>query len=594
MLFEFAGPALAEPSCTIVWTGSVGNDLWADPGNWAPSRIPGPGDVVCIEDAAGTITFDGSNGTSTTLISSLRSSAPLAITGGELGFTDTSTGSSVGGLSMSGGQVGDSSTPQGSLTVDGDFSWTGGGFAAPATQTPRPVLTVTAGHAAVINYESVYPHGATRWDLSFASPLTFPRNSNISLTDGASVTASSLVTLGDGASITPDNLPGPFTLTGKGVLTTTGGTASITVPVHLAAAAGKVIVPGGTLALTGGGSITMPLSVSSNAVLTLSGQALGEGTSGTGTGTVQITSATAQVTGKVALTDTVQVASGELSVAAKAALTVGGFEMPGGQVGDSSARQGPLTVDGDFSWTGGGFAAPATQTPRPVLTVTAGHTAVINYESVFPHGDTGWGLVFASPLTFPASSTIGLSSGASITSSSLVTLGDSADITDNGDPGPFTLTGHGVLTKTPTTGTATIGVPVISAGTIRASAGTLSLTSLANTGTLDLAEGTIAVSSAYAPAATARLAVTIGGTTAGATYGQLQVSGTVSLAGTLEITTAKKFIPKAGQTFDITTSTSTTSGKFSSVVQSPTTNGLEYKVKVNATGVTLTATKTSG
>jgi hypothetical protein len=53
----------------------------------------------------GIVTFDGSNGTSTTLVEELRSTAPLSITGGELGLTDTAaTGNTVGGLSLSGGQ----------------------------------------------------------------------------------------------------------------------------------------------------------------------------------------------------------------------------------------------------------------------------------------------------------------------------------------------------------------------------------------------------------------------------------------------------------------------------------------------------------
>jgi hypothetical protein len=210
---------------------------------------------------------------------------------------------------------------------------------------------------------------------------------------------------------------------------------------------------------------------------------------------------------------------------------------------------------------------------------------------------TGWELSFASPLDVSSTTHIGFQNGGGITASSTVTFADNtsgnADIADAGAAGPFSLTRTGALTKPPTSGTVTIDVPVISAGTISAPDGALSLASLTNTGTLDLSQGTITIASAYAPTVTSKLAVTIGGTSAGSTYGQLQVSGTVSLAGTLDITTAKAFSPKAGQTFAIVTSTGTTKGKFGSIVQSPTPDGIEYIVKVTSTGVTLTAVKAS-
>jgi hypothetical protein len=368
-LFVFARPALAEPSCTITWAGSSGGGEWADPGNWSPSRTPTSGDVVCIQGVTGPVTFDGSNGTSTTLISGLRSSAPLNITGGELALTDPSvTGNTVGGFSLAGGQLGDTTNVQGSLTDKGDFSWTGGFFYAPASQQTRPALTVSSGHTAVINFFNPDSNGLDRWNLSFASPLSVGSSTHIGFQNGGGITASSTVTFAD---------------------ETTGN----------------------------------------------------------------------------------------------------------------------------------------------------------------------------------------------------------ADIVDAGSAGPFTLTGTGVLTKTSTTGTATIDVPVVSAGIVRAGGGVLSLTSLTNTGTLDLSKGFISIGSAYTPSATSKLAVTIAGTTAGSTYGQLRVSGTMHLTGTLKISTAKTFAPKAGQTFAIATTSGQTTGKFTSIVQSITPNGIEYKVKVATTGVTLTAVK---
>ena len=78
-----ASPAQADSACTINWVGPSTGGPWATASNWSTGQTPGTGDVVCISGVTGTVTFDGSGDTSTTLISELRSSAPLAITGGE-------------------------------------------------------------------------------------------------------------------------------------------------------------------------------------------------------------------------------------------------------------------------------------------------------------------------------------------------------------------------------------------------------------------------------------------------------------------------------------------------------------------------------
>ncbi|MGO9196841.1 MAG: hypothetical protein ACLQK4_06905, partial [Acidimicrobiales bacterium] len=132
-----ASPAQADSACTINWVGPSTGGPWATASNWSTGQTPGTGDVVCISGVTGTVTFDGSGDTSTTLISELRSSAPLAITGGELGLTDAAaTGNTVAGFSMSGGQLGDTTNAQGSLIDTGDFSWTAGSFHAPAGESP--------------------------------------------------------------------------------------------------------------------------------------------------------------------------------------------------------------------------------------------------------------------------------------------------------------------------------------------------------------------------------------------------------------------------------------------------------------------------
>lgn len=73
-LFGSPRPASADSACTINWDGPSTGGMWATPSNWDLSRVPGSSDVVCIGEASGTdhdmtgtVMFDGSSGTSTTL-----------------------------------------------------------------------------------------------------------------------------------------------------------------------------------------------------------------------------------------------------------------------------------------------------------------------------------------------------------------------------------------------------------------------------------------------------------------------------------------------------------------------------------------------
>jgi uncharacterized repeat protein (TIGR01451 family) len=581
-------PTLAKSACTISWVGSAGDGLWATAGNWSPLRVPAAGDVVCIPATAGTVTFDGSGGTATTLIAQLRSSAPLSITSGELVLTDTSaTGNTVAGLSLEGGSIGDGTDAEASLTDTGDFSWTSGFFQAPGSQSPMPVFTVPSGHTVdIVGQNNANGQQLGHWTLSLASPLSY--SGLLYIGAGGAITESSTATLADGADLDNYSGAGPFTLTGKGTLTKAGtsGTATIGVPLNAVNAGGSTSVPGGTLNLAGGGTIAVPWTVSPGATLDLNSFTLAKGTAGAGTGAVQIYGGTTTVTAAATLANPLTLVNGELNLASTASFKVAGFSLEGGQLGNTSNVQGRLIDDGNFSWTSGFFQAPASQAPQPVLTVTSRHTAdIVGQNNANGQQFGSWTLSVASPLSISGLLYV---SGGAITASSTVTLADGADLDNYEGTGPFTLTGKGTLTKATTSGTAVIGMPVINAGTVRAGGGLLYLASLANTGTLNLAEGTVGISSAYAPARNSKLAVTIAGTTAGTTYGQLQVNNTTTLAGSLMITT-KHFSPKTGQVFTVTASSGTSSGRFTSVMQPITRNGHAYRQMATSGGITLTA-----
>jgi hypothetical protein len=100
---------------------------------------------------------------------------------------------------------------------------------------------------------------------------------------------------------------------------------------------------------------------------------------------------------------------------------------------------------------------------------------------------------------------------------------------------PFQFDNAGIFRKSLGTGTTTIGVP------------------FTNYGTVDLRLGILAANNAYASSPNAVLNCALGGTAAGTNYGQLQVSGPVTLNGALRVVLANGFIPATNNTFTVLT-----------------------------------------
>ncbi len=194
-----------------------------------------------------------------------------------------------------------------------------------------------------------------------------------------------------------------------------------------------------------------------------------------------------------------------------------------------------------------------------------------------------WNLSFAGPMTL--SGTVGFANGGGITEAGTATLQSQADIANDGAPGVLSVASTGTLTKSPS-GAANIQVLVSNSGSVKAVGGTLSLASIINDGILDLGQATVDLGSAFAPPSGSVVESTIGGGTAGVGYGQLDVSGTVALAGTLTVSTANGYAPVEGQTFAILVSTGATSGSYT-FDQSGAPTGLSYDAEDLPAGVTV-------
>ena len=126
-------------------------------------------------------------------------------------------------------------------------------------------------------------------------------------------------------------------------------------------------------------------------------------------------------------------------------------------------------------------------------------------------------------------------------------------------------------------------------GVLRGS-GTLDVVTLAfsNSGTIAPggSPGVLAVTGDLTQGASATFDVELGGTTVGSGFDQLAVTGSVGVAGTLNIVLIDGFTPAEGNTFTIL-SAGSRAGTFDTVTAPALGGGLELQVQYGATAVTL-------
>jgi hypothetical protein len=150
-----------------------------------------------------------------------------------------------------------------------------------------------------------------------------------------------------------------------------------------------------------------------------------------------------------------------------------------------------------------------------------------------------------------------------------------------------TTTVDGTLVGNGTTGVSVTGGKILGAGTLKANVsigggGTTPTINVGDSGKAAL----LKITGTYAQLSTGTMNVSIGGTTVGTKFSQLQVSGAASLGGTLTAALVNGFTPTVGQTFTVVTASSVT-GTFSNstIAINPTEH---FVVSYTSTGVVLT------
>jgi hypothetical protein len=219
---------------------------------------------------------------------------------------------------------------------------------------------------------------------------------------------------------------------------------------------------------------------------------------------------------------------------------------------------GTFTNTGQITWVGGDFRSGGTWTiaPEGVVTLTgAGGRSLGNGYGIRNYG------------------TVRLS-GANLSQSGSGSIDNFGQIDLAGD---YSLGSGLILTNR-------------AGATLRKSGGTgissLDGNAFRNDGVLDLWSGTLALSGGYAPGATARLNIYVGGATPGTEFSRLTATGTAALNGTLVVVPVNGYLPAAADTFQIVTAASRT-GTFSVVDAVPPGAGLSFKSEYQSAGVLL-------
>lgn len=178
----------ADGSCTVTWTGSVGDGLWTTAGNWSGGAVPGSSDVVCIP-SGDTVSVESGDSEADSVVAD---GATLDVEGGSLTLGDSGSNSTLGVLDLSGGQF----DVDGALVLGTALDWTEGTLggsgltevSADATGSVNPAGSLGLGGQELVNA------GTTTFDCRTADDPT-DMYSVIAGTDSAAVINTGTLTL---------------------------------------------------------------------------------------------------------------------------------------------------------------------------------------------------------------------------------------------------------------------------------------------------------------------------------------------------------------------------------------------------------------
>jgi hypothetical protein len=500
--------ALLGISYNLTWTNLAGGD-WNVASNWSPNVAPLQNDNVFITNSA-TIT--------------LNTSADCAnFTLGNQGTSPTLGGS-------------------GTLTIHGTGCWANGTMNGGGSTIISPGATLN-----ILGPDFVSLSSRT---LENAGTIIWSGAVNIDAVD-------SVITNEAGALFDAQNAASIYLISGNlsridnaGTFQKSGaGTTSIGTGIAFNNY-NTLNIQNGALDLGLGGINTGIINVSANTALSLSGGSFlsSAGSSITGSGQLMVAGAAATFTGLVNLSSTNTFSAGSAEFTGNYFCTNNTLVISGGTADfDGTGTVAPTVLN---MIVGGTLGGTQTVTVGSVMNWLEG-TMTGGGRTVIPPGATlnipGSDTVYLSSRTVENGGTILWTGPANIyTVDNTVITNRAGALFDAQNAASFYLVFFG-------------GNPsrIDNAGTFRKSgAGTTSVgTGIAfnNYNTLNIQNGILSASGGYTSSPSALLNCAIGGTTAGTGFGQLQVAGTVGLAGMLTVTFTNGFAPVTNNSFPVVT-----------------------------------------
>jgi hypothetical protein len=535
--------------------------------------LTGPGTLIVSGGAAtlgGTIDLTGSNifspgGGVDFTGNYICTNNSMLISGGSASFDGTGVVSPAYLTLSSDGSLGGAQN----VTVLNAMGWTGGAMTGTGQTIIPTGVTLSISNSSPISLTSrtLYNAGTAVWN---GTGILTMNTAVITNTPGAlfQIQGPQSVNFGGGASRF-DNA-GTLRITGSG--TTSIGGAQVN-------NFNLVDIQGGTLALTGGGSQSGTMNVPAGTAVNLGGTF-------TSTSSSSITGAGQLI-----------VSGGILNLAGTVNVTGSNIFSPAGGVdftGNYICTNNSMLISGaSASFDGTGMVSPTYLTLNVNGTLGGSQNVTVGSAMSWLGGNmTGAGRSIIPP-------------GATLSTSNALPVIMTSRILDNGGTvlwigaGSVSMSGA-VISNRPgaffnvqnSVNWTGGGSPRIdNAGTFRksGSSGTMTLSGITftNYGTADIQSGVLVARSGYGSSPNAILNCGIGGPVAGMDYGQLQVSGAVTLNGALDVNFNNNFYPALNESFTVVTA-GTRNGAFSTFLYP--SNEITMTLSNTATSVILTAT----
>jgi hypothetical protein len=548
---------------TMLWTNASGGDWdvatnWVNSANPSDQHVPSSSDDAQIHLSGVTVTHTSS--TSDTVNSlTTASGTSLVLTSGSLALSTTS--SVAGSVTLQGATL----STAGTLTVSGSMSWVGGTITGFGALTIAGGATLSMGNHANETLDGVELKNAGTVSLA---PLTTLQG--LVLLHGAGVDnqaggsfnfLSDATIFGDGSATyftnegglsagSNDSIGPAFTQTATGSVTIEAGVLGLNA---VGTQAGTFTGAAGTLLAIGLGAWALGPNSSVNTAgsVRLYDQATVAGAYDVAMTTDLRSGATVTFTAPIAgLGSDLDVEGGSTLHLPGQSFSLATLEKNGTIDGGGGAS---LTVSGTMTWVGG------TVSGSGALNIPSGATLNLGNSGNSAETLDGVALQNAGTAAWSAGTFVVMNGGSV----------DNMPAAIFGSPGN---TGALNLNNGTLAGAGTINANVTSGGqVIPGGAG---------------AAGILTINGNYTQTATGALDIELGGTTAGSQYGQLAVSGTASLGGSLDVALISGFHPVVGNGFEVMTSGSF-SGNFATYNGLSLGSGLFLDPILNATSLTL-------